>query len=179
MAKKKFVKKPRIDTENINQRIRAVEVRLVGDNVDNGVMFTRKALALADELELDLVEISPNATPPVCKIMDYSKFLYEKKKKLKSNTKATTVIKEVRLSPFIGDADYQRKIKQAREFLLKGHKVKLTGQVSGRGFEDKADKVVALALKLVLDLTDVGLVESVPKFSGRRMVGIIKPGKKK
>ena len=179
MAKKKFVRKPRIDTENINQRIRAVEVRLVGDNVESGVMFTRKALALADELELDLVEISPNATPPVCKIMDYSKFLYEKKKKLKHNTKPTTVIKEVRLSPFIGDADYQRKIKQAREFLLKGNKVKLTGQVGGRGFEDKADKVVALALKLVLELVDVGDVESVPKFSGRRMVGIIKPNKKK
>ena len=182
MARKKFVKKPKLDTENINERIRALEVRLVGENLgdtEGGVMFTRKALAIAEDLGLDLVEISPKANPPVVKIVDYSKFIYEKKRALKNNVKTKSVLKEIRLSPFIGDADYHRKVKQAREFLERGDKVKLTAQVGGRNFNDLVDKVTTLALKLVLELDDISDVETIPKFSGRRMVSILKPSKKK
>ncbi len=103
----------------INEHIRVPEVRLVGDNVEQGVFPTRQALALADELELDLVEISPNATPPVCKIIDYSKFVYEQKKKqkeIKANAKQT-VIKEIRFGPNTSEHDFEFKLKHAMRFL--------------------------------------------------------------
>lgn len=102
----------------INENIRVPEIRLVGDNVEQGLYPTRKAIQLADELELDLVEISPNATPPVCKIIDYSKFVYEQKKKqkeIKANAKQT-VIKEIRFGPNTNEHDFEFKLKHAIRF---------------------------------------------------------------
>lgn len=177
--KKKVFKQPRIDTERINGRIRGSEIRLIAEGLETEVVSLAHGLSVADEQGLDLVEISPNANPSVCKVMDYSKFIYEKKKKLKENKKNKSELKEIQFSPFIGDADYDRKVKQARKFLEKGDKVKVTSLVGGRGMEDKQDKVIKRVLEMILSLDDIAGVESVPKFSGRRMVGILKPISKK
>ena len=110
----------------INERIRAREVRLVGDNVETGIYSIHQALAMADEQGLDLIEISPNAAPPVCKILDYQKFLYQQKKRIKEQkAKATKiVVKEIRFGPQTDDHDYNFKLKHAQEFLKEGAKVK-------------------------------------------------------
>ncbi|MBD5214084.1 MAG: translation initiation factor IF-3, partial [Bacteroidales bacterium] len=114
------------DLHNINERIRAREVRLVGDNVENGIYPLSQALKIADDLELDLVEISPNAAPPVCKILDYQKFLYQQKKKQKEQKakQAKVTIKEIRFGPQTDDHDYNFKLKHAISFLQEGSKVK-------------------------------------------------------
>ncbi|MDE6449418.1 MAG: translation initiation factor IF-3, partial [Muribaculaceae bacterium] len=114
------------DPHNINERIRAREVRLVGDNVENGIFSLHEALRMADELELDLVEISPNAAPPVCKILDYQKFLYQQKKRQKEQKakQAKVTVKEIRFGPQTDDHDYNFKLKHAIGFLQEGAKVK-------------------------------------------------------
>ena len=119
----------------MNERIRAREIRVVGDDGEQfGVMSARDALALAAEKELDLVEISPNATPPVCKIMDYGKFKYEKTKKEKENKKKqkNVVIKEIRIKPHIDEHDKETKISQIKKFIEKEYKVKISLRLSGR-----------------------------------------------
>jgi len=167
------------DQHNINRRIRAEEVRLVGDNVEIGVYPTRKALAIAEEQELDLVEISPNANPPVCKVMDYKKFVYEQKKREKSmKSKATKVIiKEIRFGPNTDDHDYEFKKKHAEKFLKDGAKLKAYVFFKGRSIIYK-DQGEILLLKLAQELEELGKVEQMPKLEGKRMIMFIAPKKK-
>lgn len=170
----------REDKHKINQKIRAQEVRLVGENVEVGVYSLSKALEIAKELDVDLVEISPNATPPVCKAMDYKKFVYEQKKREKSlKSKATKVIiKEIRFGPNTDDHDYQFKKKHAEKFLQEGAKLKAFVFFKGRSIIYK-DKGEILLLRLAQDLEDFGKVEQMPKLEGKRMTMFIAPKKSK
>ena len=163
----------------INDRIRAREVRVVGDNVENGVYPIQQALKMADELELDLVEISPTAQPPVCKILDYSKFLYQQKKRLKEQkAKATkVVVKEIRFGPQTDDHDYNFKLKHAQSFLQEGSKVKAYVFFKGRSILFKEQGEVLL-LRFANDLEDLGKVEQMPVLEGKRMIIMISPKKK-
>lgn len=161
---------------NINQFIRAQELRLVGDNVEPGIFSLRDALALAEEQGLDLVEISPNAVPPVCKIVDYNKFIYEQKKKMKeikANAKQT-VIKEIRFGPNTNDHDFQFKLKHAINFLESGEKVRAYVHFKGRAIVYKEQGEILL-LKFAQALEDVGKVEQLPKLEGKRMFLTVAP----
>ncbi|WMQ64742.1 translation initiation factor IF-3 [Imtechella halotolerans] len=164
----------------MNRDIRVPEVRLVGDNVEMGVYPTKKALELADELELDLVEISPNAQPPVCKIIDYKKFLYEQKKREKElKAKATkVVIKEIRFGPQTDDHDYEFKKKHGEKFLQEGAKLKAYVFFKGRSIVYK-DQGEILLLRLATDLEEYGKVEQMPKLEGKRMTMFLAPKKVK
>ena len=163
----------------INDRIRAREVRVVGDNVENGVYPIQQALKMADELELDLVEISPTAQPPVCKILDYSKFLYQQKKRLKEQkAKATkVVVKEIRFGPQTDDHDYNFKLNHAQSFLQEGSKVKAYVFFKGRSILFKEQGEVLL-LRFANDLEELGKVEQMPVLEGKRMIIMISPKKK-
>jgi len=154
-------------------------VRLVGDNVDVAVYPIRQALAKAEELGLDLVEISPNAKPPVCKIMEYKKFLYEQKKREKAiKAKASkVVIKEIRFGPQTDDHDYQFKKKHAIKFLSEGAKLKAYVFFKGRSIIYK-DQGQILLLKLAQELEEYGKVEQLPRLEGKRMIMFIAPKKK-
>ncbi|MDX5586145.1 MAG: translation initiation factor IF-3 [Aureibaculum sp.] len=167
------------DAHRINDKIRALEVRLVGDNVKIDVYPLSKAKELAAELELDLVEISPNATPPVCKIIDYKKFLYEQKKREKDlKSKATkVVIKEIRFGPNTDDHDYEFKKKHAIKFLSDGAKLKAYVFFKGRSIIYK-DKGEILLLRLAQELEDYGKLEQMPRLEGKRMTMFIAPKKK-
>ncbi len=161
---------------NINQYIRAQEVRLVGENIETGIYSLRDALAIAEEQELDLVEISPNAVPPVCKVTDYSKFVYEQKKKLKeikSNAKQT-VIKEIRFGPNTSDHDFEFKLKHALSFLQSGEKVRAYVHFKGRAIVYK-EKGEILLLKFAQALEEFGKVEQLPKLEGKRMFLMVAP----
>jgi translation initiation factor IF-3 len=153
---------------------------LVGDNVDVGVYKLSQALAMADDQGLDLVEISPKAVPPVCKIMDYKKFLYEQKKRDKAlKAKATKVIvKEIRFGPQTDDHDYQFKKKHAEKFLKEGAKLKAFVFFKGRSIIYKEQGQILL-LRLAQDLEDLGKVEQMPKLEGKRMIMFITPKKGK
>ncbi len=166
---------------NINEEITAPQVRLVGDNIpEPGVYPISKALAMADELELDLVEISAKADPPVCKILDYQKYLYQQKKKakeMKSNA-AKVVIKEIRFGPNTDEHDFLFKKKHAEEFLQEGSKVKATIFFRGRSimFKDQGEKQL---LRFAVELEEFGRAENMPALEGKRMSIIIAPNKKK
>ncbi|MCF8222236.1 MAG: translation initiation factor IF-3 [Bacteroidales bacterium] len=164
----------------INNRINAKVVRVVGDNVEPQVMSTSEAMRLADEMELDLVEISPKADPPVCKIIDYQKFLYHQKKKQKEmKAKANkVVVKEIRFGPNTDDHDYNFKYKHALKFLQDGAKVKAFVFFKGRSilFKDKGE---ILLLRLAQDLEEYGVVEQMPKLEGKRMTITFTPKVKK
>ena len=166
---------------NINGDIKAEEVRLVGDNVEIGVYTVAKALELAREQELDLVEISPNAVPPVCKVIDYKKFLYEQKKREKViKAKATKVIiKEIRFGPQTDDHDFEFKKRHAEKFLKEGAKLKAFVFFKGRSIVYK-DQGEILLLKLAQELEEFGKVEQMPQLEGKRMTMLIAPkmGKK-
>tara|TARA_B100000925_G_C21857705_1_gene408593 strand:- start:59 stop:613 length:555 start_codon:yes stop_codon:yes gene_type:complete len=169
----------RENPHRINDFIRVSEVRLVGDNVEMGVYSTDKAKDIARELELDLVEISPNAEPPVCKIMDYRKFLFEKKKKekeIKSKTQKT-VIKEIRFGPNTDDHDFEFKAKHGEKFLKEGSKVRAFVFFRGRSIVFK-DRGELLLLKLAQRLEEFGAVEQLPKLEGKKMAIVIAPKKK-
>lgn len=144
-----------------------------------GVYSLNKALALSRELELDLVEISPNATPPVCKILEYKKFLYEQKKRDKAlKSKATKVIiKEIRFGPQTDEHDYEFKKKHAEKFLKDGAKLKAFVFFKGRSIVFKEQGQILL-LRLAQDLEDLGKVEQLPKLEGKRMIMFISPKKK-
>jgi len=160
----------------INDRIIAPQVRLVGDNVEQGVFDTPVARRMANELGLDLVEISPNAVPPVCRVVEYNKFLYDKKKKEKE-MKAKAVkseMKEVRFTPNTGDHDFDFKVKHAINFLQDGNKVKGYLQFRGRAIVFK-DRGELLLLKFVDALKDYGVAEAMPKLEGNRMHVMINP----
>jgi len=156
------------------------EVRLVGDNVEPGVYKTSEALVMADAQGLDLVEISPNAAPPVCKIIDYKKFLYEQKKRdkiLKAKTTQVTV-KEIRFGPQTDEHDYEFKKKNAVKFLKEGSKLKAFVFFKGRSIIYKEQGQILL-LRLAQDLEEYGKVESMPVLEGKRMTMYIAPKKKK
>ncbi len=156
------------------------EVRLVGDNVEVGVYPIRKAREIAEELGLDLVEISPKAKPPVCKVIEYKKFLYEQKKRDKAlKSKATKVIvKEIRFGPNTDEHDYEFKKKHAVKFLESGAKLKAYVFFKGRSIIFK-DQGQILLLKLAQDLEDYGTVEQMPRLEGKRMTMFIASKKKK
>lgn len=167
------------ELHRINEKIRVPKVRLVGDNVEADIYATNKALEMAEELGLDLVEISPNANPPVCKILDYKKFLYEKKKKekeIKANAQKT-VIKELRFGPNTDDHDFEFKAKHGENFLQEGSKVKAYVHFKGRAIVFK-DRGELLLLKLAKRLEEYGAPEQLPKLEGKRMIMVIAPKKK-
>jgi translation initiation factor IF-3 len=156
-------------------------VRVVGDNIDNpGIYSLSEARKMADELELDLVEISPNADPPVCKIIDYKKFLYQQKKKqkeMKANA-VKVVVKEIRFGPNTDDHDFQFKLRHAEKFLKEGAKVKAFVFFKGRSILFKEQGEILL-LKLAQKLEEIGKVDQMPKLEGKRMTMFISPKKKK
>ena len=165
-----------------NNMIRVPQVRLVGENIEVGVYSIQEAQKIAQEQGLDLVEISPNADPPVCKVIDYNKFLYEKKKKekeMKAKSKASEV-KEIRFTPNTDDHDFDFKAKHAEKFLKDGNKVKAYVQFKGRAIQFK-ERGELLLLKFAERLNDTGVLEGMPKMEGKRMLAIWapKPQKKK
>ncbi|RKE04255.1 translation initiation factor 3 (bIF-3) [Marinifilum flexuosum] len=151
----------------------------MGDNVEPGVYSISEALKFAEDQELDLVEISPKADPPVCKIIDYKKFLYQQKKKQKEmKAKAVkVVVKEIRFGPNTDEHDYNFKLKHAEKFLNEGAKVKAYVFFKGRSilFKDKGE---ILLLKFAQDLEELGKVEQMPRLEGKRMTMFITPKKK-
>ena len=163
----------------INDKIRGVrEVRLVGDNVEQGIYSYEEAMRIADAQNLDLVEISATADPPVCRVIDYQKFLYQKKRKekeQKQNNKKVE-IKEIRFGPQTDEHDYNFKLKHAREFLAEGNKVKSYVFFRGRSILFKEQGELLLA-RFCNDLEEVGKPESMPKLEGKRMIVIIAPKK--
>lgn len=156
------------------------EVRLVGDGIEPGIYKTSEALKMADAQELDLVEISPNAEPPVCKIMDYKKFVYEQKKRDKALKAKSTqvVIKEIRFGPQTDEHDYEFKRKNAEKFLKEGAKLKAFVFFKGRSIIYKEQGQILL-LRLAQDLEEFGKVEAMPVLEGKRMIMFIAPKKKK
>lgn len=173
----------------INSFITAPEVRLVGDNlseisevagrpVESGIYRTSDLQRWAEEIGLDLVEISPNATPPVVRIIDYNKFLYQKKKKEKE-LKANTVkqqLKEIRFGPETGEHDFEFKLRHAKNFLTEGNKVKAYVQFRGRAIVFK-DRGELLLLRFLKELEDYGVAEQLPRLDGKRMAVIVAPKK--
>ena len=162
----------------INEQIRVPEVRIVGEDIESTVIPTRQALQLAQDQEVDLVEISPNATPPVCRLIDYSKFLYQQKKKQKE-MKAKQVkveVKEIRFGPQTAEADYNFKLKHAVGFLNEGNKVKAYVFFKGRSIVFKEQGEVLL-LRFANDLEELAKVESMPTLEGKRMSIILAPKK--
>ncbi len=150
----------------------------MGENVETNIYQLRDAQDLAEKLELDLVEISPSANPPVCKIMDYKKFLYQQKKKqkeIKAKT-AKVVVKEIRLGPNTDDHDFNFKLNHAKKFLEDGAKVKVDVFFKGRSiiYKDKGEYIL---LRFAQELEEIGKVESLPKLMGKRMIMIIAPKK--
>ncbi len=162
----------------INREIAAPVVRVVGENVEPGIFNIKEAREIADNLGLDLVEISPSANPPVCKVIDYKKFLYEQKKKqkeIKAKT-AKIVVKEIRLGPNTDEHDFNFKLNHAKKFLQDGAKVKVDVFFKGRSIIYK-DKGEIILLKFAQDLEEFGKVEKLPKLEGKRMIMIITPKK--
>ncbi len=173
----------------INDLIRVPEIRLVGDNlaeisekvgetIESNVFPTAKARQWAEDIGLDLVEISPNAEPPVCRITDYNKFLYQKKKKekeLKANA-AKVELKEIRFGPETGEHDFEFKLRHAKTFLGEGNKVKAYVQFRGRAIMFK-DRGELLLLRFMKELEEHGAAEQLPRMDGKRMMVILSPKK--
>lgn len=195
MAKGRVQPIPRVQNDKynykINRDITAPRIRLVGENfeevsevakrpIETGVYNTYQVQQWANELEMDLVEISPNADPPVCKIIDYKKFLYDRKKKekeLKAKI-AKTVVKEIRFGPNTDDHDFDFKVKHAVKFLEDGDKIKAYVQFKGRAivFKDRGELIL---LRFIKQLEEYGAAEELPKLEGKRMIVMISPKKKK
>ncbi|MBR99701.1 MAG: translation initiation factor IF-3 [Flavobacteriaceae bacterium] len=182
IRRRRFRGPARVFKENphkINEKITSSEVRLVGENVEVGVYNLSKALVLAGQIGLDLVEISPKASPPVCKIVDYKKFLYEQKKREKNLKSKTTkvVVKEIRFGPQTDEHDYEFKKKHAIKFLNDGAKLKAFVFFKGRSIVFKEQGQILL-LRLAQDLESFGKVEQLPQLEGKRMIMLITPKKK-
>ena len=164
------------DQHRINEAITAREVRLTGDNVNQGIYPIQEALRIADRAGLDLVEIAAEANPPVCREIDYQKFIYQKKKKLKEqkSNSVKVVIKEIRFGPQTDDHDYNFKLKHARSFIGEGSKVKAYVFFRGRSilFKDQGE---VLLLRFATDLEDIATVESMPSLEGKRMFMMLAP----
>jgi translation initiation factor IF-3 len=171
-----------ISTElRINDRIRVPEVRLVGPNGETvGIVPTDQALKLAQEADLDLVEVAPTARPPVCKLMDYGKFKYENAQKAREARRNQTnvIIKEMKLRPKIDQHDYETKKGHVVRFLKQGDKVKITIMFRGRE-QHRPELGFRLLQRLAEDVTELGFVESSPKQDGRNMIMVLGPHKKK
>lgn len=174
-----YQRQRQVKEHRTNEEISAREVRVVGENVEPDVYPIDKALQMARDLEVDLVEISPTAKPPVCRLIDYKKFLYEKKKKEKEQKAKSkqSEIKEIRFTPNTDDHDFDFKAKHAYKFLQDGNKVKCYVQFKGRAIMFK-DRGELLLLKFAERLAEVGSLESMPKMEGRRMITIFSPKKK-
>jgi len=157
------------DQHRINENIVAKEVRLVGENVEQGVYPISQAIDIADRQGLDLVEISPNAVPPVCKVVDYQKFLYQKKS-------TTVVVKEIRFGPQTDEHDYNFKLKHAQEFIKQGCKIRAYVFFKGRSILFKEQGEILL-LRLANDLEEVAKVESMPELEGKKMSVMLSPKK--
>jgi translation initiation factor IF-3 len=178
--RKPFVKREDQAKHRINDRITAREVRVIFEGEEPQVLSTTEAMRLAEEQDLDLVEISPNAVPPVCKIMDYRKFLYNQKRKEKElkAKQSKVVLKEIRFGPNTDDHDFNFKVAHARKFLEEGSKLKAYVFFRGRTIVFK-DRGELLLLKFVTELEDVGVIEQMPKLEGKRMIVMINPKKNK
>ncbi|MCQ2229484.1 MAG: translation initiation factor IF-3 [Bacteroidales bacterium] len=165
----------------MNNRIRVPKVRLVGDNIEApGIYATSEALKMADDMDLDLVEISPNAEPPVCRIIDYQKFLYQQKKRqkeMKANA-VKVVVKEIRFGPQTDDHDYEFKLRHAKEFLQGGDKVKAYVFFKGRSILFKEQGEILL-LRFANDLEEVARVDQMPRLEGKRMILMLSPKSQK
>ena len=174
----------RVEKENpnrINNEITAPMVRIVGENVEpNLVLPIKQAIAMADEMELDLIEISPNAEPPVCRIADYQKFLYQQKRKAKEikAKQVKVVVKEIRFGPQTDDHDYNFKLKHAENFIKEGAKVKASVFFRGRSIVFKEQGEILL-LRFATDLEEIAKVELMPKLDGKKMNMILAPKSKK
>ena len=169
-------KKEQQQEHRTNHMIKVPQVRLVGDNIEVGIYSTAEAQRIANDQGLDLVEISPQADPPVCKVIDYNKFLYEKKKRekdMKAKSKVSEV-KEIRFTPNTDDHDFDFKSKHAQNFLKDGNKVKAYVQFKGRAIMFK-ERGELLLLKFAERLVDFGTLESMPKLEGKRMFAIFAP----
>jgi translation initiation factor IF-3 len=166
------------DQYRINGRIRAEEVRLVGDNVEQGVYPLNQALEIAKSQNLDLIEISPNAVPPVCRILEYQKFIYQQKKRQKEQKAKSVkiIIKEIRFGPQTDDHDYNFKLKHAKNFLEEGAKVKAYVFFRGRSILFKEQGEVLL-LRFANDLEDCAKVEQLPALEGKKMIIMLSPKK--
>ena len=181
--KKRQPIRPRVveAAHKINELIVHPEVRVIGDNITEGssVMPIKQALALAEELGLDLVEISPNAKPPVCRVVEYKKFLYEQKKRDKElkSKQSKVVVKEIRFGPNTDDHDFEFKLNHAKKFLEEGAKVKAYVFFKGRTIIYK-DRGELLLLKFAKELEDLGGLEQMPKLEGKRMIIMLNPKKK-
>jgi translation initiation factor IF-3 len=173
--KRKFRGRVR-DPHKINEHIEADPIRVVGDNVEQGIYDLADALKIAKEQELDLVEISPKAKPPVCKVIDYRKFLYEQKKKAKElkATQAKTDIKEIRFGPNTDEHDINFKMKHAQKFLEEGHKVRAYVFFRGRSIVFK-DRGELLLLQFADKLQDFAKLEQMPKMEGKKMIIVLAP----
>jgi translation initiation factor IF-3 len=166
------------DPHKINEHIKATVVRVVGENVEPGIYNLREALAIAETRGLDLVEISPTANPPVCRVIDYKKFLYElkrKQKEMKAKT-AKIIVKEIRLGPNTDDHDFNFKLNHAIKFLKEGAKVKVDVFFKGRSIIYKEQGELIL-LKFAQNIVDYGKIEQMPRLEGKRMIMIIAPKK--
>ena len=160
-----------------NERIKALDVQVIGSDGNNlGVMQLKQAIQLAKDESLDLIEISPNANPPVCKIMDMGKYKYDLQKKANQAKKKQKVVslKEIKLRPGTEIHDYNFKIKNAKKFIIKGDKVKFTVKFKGREMQH-AELGKDLMKRIIEDTKDIGKVETHPKFEGRQMIMIIQP----
>jgi translation initiation factor IF-3 len=179
-TKKPFVRREEADQHKINEKILSREIRLVIEGEEPKVMSTSDAIRLAEEQEVDLVEISPNAEPPVCKLMDYGKFLYQQKKRDKELKAKSTqiVIKEIRFGPQTDEHDYEFKKKNAIKFLQDGAKLKAFVFFKGRSIIYKEQGQILL-LRLAQELEEFGKVEAMPVLEGKRMIMYIAPKKKK
>jgi translation initiation factor IF-3 len=166
------------DQYRVNEKIRAKEVRVVGENVEQGVYTVPEALRMAQNLDLDLIEISPNAVPPVCRISDYQKFIYQQKKRVKEQKAKSVkvVVKEIRFGPQTDDHDYNFKLKHAKSFLEEGAKVKAYVFFKGRSILFKEQGEVLL-LRFANDLEDYGKVEQMPALEGKKMIIMLAPKK--
>ncbi|MDR2086983.1 MAG: translation initiation factor IF-3 [Dysgonamonadaceae bacterium] len=166
------------DQYRVNEKIRAREVRVVGDNVEQGVYLVSEALKMARDLQLDLIEISPNAAPPVCRISDYQKFIYQQKKRQKEQKAKSVkiVVKEIRFGPQTDDHDYNFKLKHAKNFLEEGAKVKAYVFFKGRSILFKEQGEVLL-LRFASDLEDYARVEQLPALEGKKMIIMLAPKK--
>ncbi|HNX44125.1 MAG TPA: translation initiation factor IF-3 [Bacteroidales bacterium] len=175
---RRYPRKQKEELHQINERIKAPVVRVVGENITPGIYNIKEALMIAEGLEMDLVEISPTANPPVCKVIDYKKFLYELKKKqkeIKAKT-AKIVVKEIRLGPQTDDHDFNFKLKHAQKFLQEGCKVKVEVFFRGRSIVYKEQGEIIM-LKFAQELMEYGKLEKLPMLEGKRMIMIISPKK--
>ena len=180
MNKKRFTRRVKKKQHRINEEISAGFVRIVGENIESKIVSLEEALLTARKNNLDLVEISPNIDPPVCKVIDYKKFVYDQKKKQKVIKKKSikVIIKELRFGPNTEEHDFNFKLNHAKKFLTDGAKVKAFVFFRGRTiiFKEKGE---ILLLRLAQELEDLGVVEIMPKLEGKKMTMVIAPIKKK